>query len=157
MSSPNEILVTLPGNRRVDALVGAHRVRTDQPRDNGGEDTAPSPFQLFLASLGTCAGIFVQGFCARRGIPFQDIRIRQKIDVDAQGILRSVDLDIELPPDFPERYREALVRTVDQCSVKRAIQGQPTFRVRTTPAGQARPGPAASAEPLLARPGSHGT
>jgi putative redox protein len=132
MSTPKEIVVTLPGDRRVDASVGSHVVRTDQPRDNGGEDSAPSPFDLFLVALGTCAGIFVQGFCAKRDIPTGDIRIRETVDFGAEGTLRTVHLDLELPKDFPEKYREPLMRVVDRCSVKRAIQAQPLFEVRTT-------------------------
>jgi putative redox protein len=136
MSTPREILITLPGGRRVDAAIGSRVLRTDQPRGNGGEDSAPSPFDLFLASLGTCAGIFVQGFCAGRGLPTGDIRIRENVEFDAQGTLQTVRLELELPPDFPEHYRQALIRTVDQCSVKRAIQAQPKFEVRTTIAGE---------------------
>lgn len=131
MAAANEILVTLPGGRRVDAQLGAHVVRTDQPRDQGGEDGAPSPFQLFLASIGTCAGIFVQGFCQKRGLPFERIRILERPSYAADGTLTGVDLDIQVPPDFPEKYHQALVRVADQCSVKKAIQVQPRFAVRT--------------------------
>jgi ribosomal protein S12 methylthiotransferase accessory factor len=132
MAGANEVLVTLPGGRRVDAQLGAHVVRTDQPIENGGEDTAPSPYQLFLAALGTCAGIFVQGFCAKRGLSTEGIRIRERPFQDPEtGTLARVELDIEVPPEFPEKYREALIRVVDQCSVKRAIQAQPTFETRT--------------------------
>jgi putative redox protein len=132
MAGTSEIVVTLPGGRRVDARVGGHVVHTDQPIDNGGEDTAPSPFQLFLASVGTCAGIFVQGFCAKRGISPDGIRIVQRQQFDAEsGTLAVVDIAIEVPPDFPEKYRDALVRVADQCSVKRAIHAQPRFDVRT--------------------------
>jgi ribosomal protein S12 methylthiotransferase accessory factor len=127
----SEILVTLPGGRRVDARLGEHVVRTDQPRDNGGEDTAPSPFQLFLAAIGTCAGIFVQGFCAKRGLPTEGIRIVERTRYAEDGTLAGVELDIEVPAGFPEKYREALVRVADQCSVKKAIQAQPVFQVRT--------------------------
>ncbi|MGO9832189.1 MAG: OsmC family protein [Myxococcaceae bacterium] len=139
MSTAREILIRLPGGRRVEASVGLHLVRTDQPQENGGEDTAPSPFDLFLASLGTCAGIFVQGFCARREIPFEGIVLRETVDFDAEGTLQTVHLDIELPPSFPEKYREALIRAVDQCSVKRAISAQPAFEVRALPQLQAAP------------------
>ncbi len=137
MATPFEILVTLPGGRRVDAQVGHHVVHTDQPASNGGEDTAPAPFELFLASIGTCAGIFVQGFCAKRGIPFEGIRIVERSRFDEGGALAGVDLDIEVPPGFPEKYHEALVRVADQCSVKRAIHAQPSFQVRTVTAGGA--------------------
>jgi ribosomal protein S12 methylthiotransferase accessory factor len=132
----NQIVVTLPGGRRVDAQVGAHVVRTDQPRGNGGEDSAPSPFQLFLASIGTCAGIFVEGFCTKRGISTEGIRIVERPQVDPEtGALVAVELDIEVPPSFPEKYRDALVRVADGCSVKRAIAAQPRFEVRTVESG----------------------
>ena len=131
MAAGGEILVTLPGGRRVDALLGRHLVRTDQPLDNGGDDTAPSPYQLFLAAVGTCAGIFVQGFCAKRGLSTEGIRIVERTHHAEDGSLAGVDLDIQVPASFPEKYREALVRVADQCSVKKAIQAQPRFEVRT--------------------------
>lgn len=130
MAGPNELVISLGPNRQVSAQVGAHTVRTDQPLANGGEDTAPSPFQLFLASVGTCAGIFIQGFCAKRGIPYDQIRIVQTSRSDETGTLRSVDLEVRLPPDFPEKYREAVLKVADQCSVKRAIAAQPEFHLR---------------------------
>ena len=132
MSSSKEIVVTLPGGRRVDAHVGGHTLHTDQPVRNGGEDSSPSPFDLFLASIGACAGIFVQGFCATRNLPTEDIRIVERPQFDAQGTLTSVDLDVVLPPSFPERYRQAIVTVIEQCSVKKAIAAQPKFVVHTS-------------------------
>ncbi len=132
MATTSEIIVTLPRGRRVDAQVGGHTIHTDQPISNGGEDAAPAPFDVFLASMGACAGIFVQGFCAKRGIPYEEIRIVERPEYDADGTLRTVDFDVQLPPAFPEKYREPLVRVVEQCSVKRAIQAQPSYRVHTT-------------------------
>jgi ribosomal protein S12 methylthiotransferase accessory factor len=131
MAGGAEIVVTLPGGKRVDAQVGNHLVRTDQPVQAGGEDSAPTPFSLFLASIGTCAGIFVAGFCQKRGISTEGIRIVERLHYGEDGALAGVELDIEVPPAFPERYREALVRVADQCSVKKAIQTQPWFQVRT--------------------------
>ena len=132
MASASEIVVTLAGGRRVDALVGKHLVRTDQPVEDGGEDTSASPFQLFLASIGTCAGVFVQGFCSKRGISPEGIRIRERPHLHPEtGALTAVDLEIEVPPGFPEKYRDALVRVAGKCSVKQAIQAQPAFDVRT--------------------------
>jgi len=131
MAGESEIVVTLAGQKRIDAQVGRHVVHTDQPIQGGGEDAAPTPFALFLASLGTCAGIFVAGFCQKRDLPTDGIRIVERVRYDADGALSRVDLDIEVPPSFPEKYRDALVRVADQCSVKRAIQSPPQFAVRT--------------------------
>ncbi len=131
MAGESQIIVTLAGQKRIDAQVGSHVVHTDQPVQGGGEDAAPTPFALFLASLGTCAGIFVAGFCQKRGLPTDGIRIVEKVRYGEDGSLTAVDLDIEVPASFPEKYRDALVRVADQCSVKRAIQAPPQFEVRT--------------------------
>ncbi len=132
MAGASEIRVTLPGGRRIDAHVGRHVVPTDQPLDNGGEDRAPSPYQLFLASLATCAGIFVQGFCAKRELPTEGIGLVLRTEHDAEtGTLARVSIDIEVPPGFPEKYRDALVRAAEGCTVKRAIDARPQFTVRT--------------------------
>jgi putative redox protein len=130
MADATEIIVTLPAGRRVDAQLSGHVVRTDQPRDKGGEDTAPSPFDLFLAAIGTCAGIFVQGFCAKRDLPTEGIRIIERPRYAEDDTLVGVDLDIQVPASFPEKYLEALVRVAEKCSVKKAIQAQPKFSVR---------------------------
>ena len=131
----SEMIVTFPGGKKVDTEIGGHVIRTDQPVSNGGEDTAPAPFDLFLAALGTCAGIYVVGFCQKRDLPTEGIRIRQRNHFDPEtGVLARVELDIEVPPTFPEKYREALVRVADQCAVKKAVQAQPVFQVRTVEA-----------------------
>lgn len=133
-----EMIVTLPGGKRVDTRIGSHVIRTDQPTSNGGEDTAPSPFNLFLAAIGTCAGIYVAGFCQKRGLPTEGIRLRQRNHLDPEtGVLARVELDIEVPPSFPDKYYDALVRVADQCAVKKAIQAQPVFEVKTVVAGGA--------------------
>ncbi len=127
----SEMIVTLPGGKRVDTQIGKHVIRTDQPVSGGGEDSAPSPFDLFLASIGTCAGIFVAGFCQKRGVPTEGIRIVQRNETDPEtGALQRVELDVVVPPGFPEKYLEALVRVADQCKVKKAIQAQPVFEVK---------------------------
>lgn len=132
MASTEPLIVTLPGKRRVDVHVGKHVVRTDQPSEKGGEDSAPSPFDHFLASIGACAGIFVQGFCAARKIPYEHIRIIEHPHFDEHGVLSGVDLELQLPADFPERYRDAVIKVVDGCSVKKAIAAQPHFETRVT-------------------------
>ena len=126
-----EMKITLAGGKRVEADYFGLKIATDQPVQAGGEGLAPSPFNLFLASIGTCAGIFVAGFCQKRGLPTEGIRIVERLHHAEDGSLSGVDLDIEVPAAFPEKYRDALVRVADQCSVKRAIQTQPRFTVRT--------------------------
>lgn len=121
-----EMTFTFPGGARVDGHVGRFVIPTDQPPDA----TAPSPFTLFLASIGACAGVYVQAFCSRRGIPMDGIRIVQRNQTRPDGMVERVELEVEFPADFPERYREAVVRAADQCTVKQHLLLPPHIAVR---------------------------
>ncbi len=127
-----EMIVDFPGGARVDAHFRGHTLKTDQTAPGGGTDSAPAPFELFLASIGTCAGIYVLGFCKQRGIPTDQIRIVQRYDADAvTGLASKVYLDIQLPPDFPEKYKLAVIRSAEQCKVKKSLEHPPVFEVIT--------------------------
>jgi putative redox protein len=133
-----EMIVTFPGGARVDAQVGPHTIRTDQPAHAGGEGSAPAPFSLFLASIGTCAGIYVLGFCRQRGLPTEGIEIIQRMEPDPRtGMIAKVGLDIHLPPAFPEKYRDAVIRAASQCAVKKHLETPPAFEVRTVTSSEA--------------------
>lgn len=120
--------MTFPGGVRVDATTRGFTLHTDQPASLGGEDSAPAPYTLFLASLGTCAGFFVARFCQTRGIPMDGIRLSQHIETDpATHLAGAIRFEIEVPPTFPEKYHSALVKVVDQCSVKRTLERPPAF------------------------------
>ncbi len=125
-----EMVIDFPGGARVDAHFGPHTVPTDQPAAGGGEGSAPTPFDTFLASLGTCAGIYVLGFCRQRRVDPSGIRIIQHTDFDlTTGLPSHIDLDIQLPEGFPEKYREAVVRSAAQCKVKRSFEAPPQIDV----------------------------
>jgi len=127
-----EMTITFPGGARVDAEFGPHVVRTDQPREGGGEGSAPTPFATFLASIATCSGIYVLGFCRQRRLSTDGIRLTQRIEPDpATGLIGRIAIAIHVPPDFPEKYHAALVRAVDQCAVKKHLERPPSFDVRT--------------------------
>jgi ribosomal protein S12 methylthiotransferase accessory factor len=126
------MIVTFPGGSRVDAQFGQHTIRTDQPVRSGGEDSAPAPFSVFLASIATCAGVYVLGFCQQRRLPTEGIKLVQRLEVDrATGLVAKIGIDIQVPPGFPEKYHEALVRAANQCAVKKHLEHPPSFDVRT--------------------------
>jgi putative redox protein len=125
--------ITLDEGKVITAHHQDHDIKTDQPLASGGQNSAPAPFDLFLASIGTCAGIYVKSFCNQRNIPTEHIKIIQTIEFDSQKRLPSkIKLDIQLPPDFPEKYRSAVISAADLCAVKRAIADPPVFEVVTS-------------------------
>ena len=123
-----ELVIDFPGGSRVDAHFGPYTVQTDQPP----VASAPTPFAVFLASIGTCAGIYVLGFCQQRGISSDGIRIVQRTHNDPlSGMVGKIDLEIQVPPGFPEKYLPSLVRSAELCAVKKHIEKPPKFDVFT--------------------------
>jgi len=128
-----EMEITFPGGARVDASFGGLSVKTDQPAQGGGSGSAPTPFATFLASIGTCAGIYVLGFCQQRGLPTKDIKIIQRMQSNPMtGLVGKILLDIQLPPDFPEKYKAAVIKSAEQCAVKKHLEHPPVFEVTTS-------------------------
>ena len=133
-----ELTITFPGGKRVDASFGGHVVRTDQPVGGGGTDVAPAPFDLFLASLGTCAGLYVLAFCQARGIPTAGLELVERVESDATTHLpTAIDIDVKLPPGFPEKYTTAVRRAAEHCKVKNVLAAPPPVRVAVVPASAA--------------------
>ena len=131
-----DMVIDFPGGARVDAHFNQFTVMTDQPPQGGGQNSAPTPFAIFLASLGACAGIYVLGFCRQRGLPTEGIRIVERVSRSAAtGMVDQIELEIQVPPTFPEKYYEALVRSADQCAVKKHLENPPKFKVFTKAVG----------------------
>jgi putative redox protein len=128
-----EMIIEFPGGSRVDAHFGPFTVHTDQLPDL----SAPNPFALFLASIGTCAGYYVQEFCRKRAIPVDGLRIIERTHSGANGLVERIQLEIQLPPDFPEKYRESVMRAAELCTVKKHLEHPPAIEVTTIAASAA--------------------
>ena len=128
-----EMKIVFPGHKKVDAIYNGFTVHTDQPMQGGGDGTAASPFDTFLASLGTCAGIYVLGFCQQRGLSTEGIELTQRMEFDQQKrMIGKIEIEISVPANFPEKYHEALVNSASLCAVKRHIQDPPEFSIFTS-------------------------
>lgn len=122
--------ITFPGGVAVNAEFDGFTVKTDQPVRAGGQGAEPSPFDLFLASLGTCAGFFALRFCQQRELSTEGLGLSLSVERDPEKKLPAkIRIVIELPTDFPDKYRSAIIRATDQCAVKRSIADPPEFEV----------------------------
>lgn len=122
--------ISFPGGVAVDATFHGHTIFTDQPTSAGGGDTASAPFDLFLASIGTCMGFYALRFCQERGIATEGLGLSLRFEREPDGKrLARVRAELTLPHGFPEKYHAAIVRAVDQCAVKKALMRPPEFDV----------------------------
>lgn len=125
--------ITFEGQKVVVARFHGHTIKTDQPVSSGGENSAPAPFELYLASIGTCAGIYVKSFCDHRNIPTDKIKIIQTTVSDNEtGLPVNIKIDIRLPADFPEKYKASVINVAELCKVKKSIKSPPVFEITAT-------------------------
>lgn len=116
------IEVYFAGPKKVNAKLEGFTVETDQPVRAGGNESAPTPFALFLSSLATCAGIYVKGFCDQRGLPTENVTLTLEHITDP--IKKSISkfiIRIFVPADFPDKYDNAIIQAAALCAVKRHL------------------------------------
>ncbi len=127
-----QMKITFPGGLRVNAQLGEQVIATDQGVASGGEGSAPEPFTLFMASIGTCAGIYVLSFCKNHGLPTEGVYLTQEMHYDhAERRMAKIDLKVHVPADFPEKYHRVLEKSAELCAVKRALVNPPEITVNT--------------------------
>ncbi len=129
-TNPNAFEVSFPGGVSVAASHRGHTVLTDQPTFAGGQDAAMAPFDLFLASIATCGGLYALRFCQERAIDTEGLGLTlSTVRVPDRKGIAGIRIDLRLPKDFPDKYRQAIVRAVDQCAVKRTVMDPPQFEI----------------------------
>ncbi len=127
-----ELEIFFEDNKKVNASLNGSVIKTDQSVKNGGDGTAPEPFNLFLASIGTCAGVYVKSFCDKRGIDASNIKIIQRHSFNQQTrLIDNIELEAVLPDDFPDKYRKAIISAMDLCTVKRHLKDPPQISTFT--------------------------
>ncbi len=126
-----ELKVTLEGNKKVSTHIGDHLIMTDQPEKSGGSNTAPAPYDLFLASIATCAGFYVQSYCDNKNIDCSGIEITLKAKRDDKKVINGFVTTIHVPEEIPEKLHGVLKKVASQCAVKKTIMNNPDFIVET--------------------------
>jgi len=128
-----DMKVTFPGGKKVNALYEGFTIKTDQPVSSGGNGDDVSPVDLFFASISTCVGYYVLIFCQTRDISTEQIEISIDMKKSSEtGLIEKMVFDIQLPADFPEKYRKAVTKAADQCKVKMHLENPPSFEINAT-------------------------
>lgn len=125
--------ISFPGGVAVNASYGGFLIKTDQPQEDGGTNQAPSPFSLFLASIGTCTGFYVASFCQKHNIPTDNIKLIADFQRNpSTHMVETITIDIQVPKDFPDQYKNAVIKAADVCTVKRHLEHPPMISLLVT-------------------------
>ncbi|MBP7706291.1 MAG: OsmC family protein [Candidatus Aminicenantes bacterium] len=132
--NPKDLKVVFGENYRIDVAYKGFTVKTDQPVRDGGDGTAPSPFDYFLVSLAACAGYYALAFCKERKLATEGLSVTMATERgEASKMIDKVIIRLGLPAGFPEKYRFAIVKAVDHCTVKAHILRAPQFEIAVEP------------------------
>jgi len=122
--------IDFPGGKKVYSTYKGFTIQTDQAKEEGGDGSAPEPYDVFLSSIGTCAGVYVLYFCQERNIDPSGIRMRLQFDRNEdKNLTEAIRIHIDLPPSFPPKYERAVIKTAGLCTVKRNILNPPEFKI----------------------------
>ena len=125
-----DMKISFSGGKKVDAEYKGFTIKTDQPEREGGDGSAPEPFSLFVASIGTCTGVYVLGFCQRRKIPTENVKLVLKMDKDKEThMINKINIEIQVPEDFPDNYKNAVIKSAGLCSVKKHLEKPPIINI----------------------------
>jgi putative redox protein len=128
--NPKELKIVFGDNYKIDVDYKGFTVKTDQPVHDGGDGTAPSPFDYFLVSLAACAGYYALAFCRERKIPVEGLGVTMTTERgEVSKMIDKITIEIVPPAGFPEKYRAALIKAVDHCTVKAHMLRPPLFDV----------------------------
>jgi ribosomal protein S12 methylthiotransferase accessory factor len=127
------MIINFPGGKKVNAVYKGFTIKTDQPRDEGGEGASSEPFSLFLASIGTCIGIYVLSFFQMRNISINGLEMVLRFNEHKKThMIQDIRIDIQVPKDFPDNYKNALIKTANLCTVKKHLDIPPKFDINIT-------------------------
>jgi len=118
------------GKLEHDLEMRQHRLKSDEPHDQGGSDTGPNPQELMAASLASCSAITMEMYAERKGWDIGDVVVEVDYEPAQRGSPTRFELVVKLPKELPDEQRERLMTIVNKCPVHRTLEGEVMFEER---------------------------
>jgi putative redox protein len=115
------------GKFQHDIEIRDHEVHADEPEENGGDDSAPSPQELLAASLASCTAITIEMYAKRKGWDIGDVSVDVDYEPAQRGSPTKFKMVLNLPKELPEDQRERLMQIAAKCPVHRTLEGEVMF------------------------------
>src|SRR5918998_765138 len=141
MVGPREVVVHgKAGGFTQEIAVGPHQLTADEPKDMGGEDEGPTPYDLLLAALGSCTSITVTMYARRKSWPLQGVTARLRHSrihatdcaecETKEGKIDRIELNIEFAGPLSDEQRSKLLEIAEKCPVHRTLVSETNIRTR---------------------------
>src|SRR5438105_10681359 len=114
--------VTRAGTLRQTVKIREHNLTVDEPTDQGGDDTGPSPQELLAASLASCTAITMEMYALRRGWNVDDMTVDVKYEPAQRGSPTRFEMVVTMPKEMPEDQRQRLMQIAAKCPVHRTLE-----------------------------------
>ena len=118
------------GKFRHEIAVRNHDLISDEPKEDGGEDTGPNPQELLAASLASCTAITMEMYAERKGWDIGDVVVDVDYEPAQRGSPTKFEMVVRLPKELPEEQREKLMTIAAKCPVHRTLEGEVMFDER---------------------------
>ena len=125
----NIVVRYLEGDR-LTAAVRGHEVTVDQPVEDGGDDLAPTPTELFVSGLAACVGFFAERYLRRHDLDPSGLAVECDYDYSAEGLARVGEIRVSvMAPGLPDARREPFARVIERCTVHNSLVRPPTVTI----------------------------
>ncbi|MEU8869074.1 OsmC family protein [Streptomyces umbrinus] len=115
--------------------IRGHHIHVDQPVEAGGTDIAPTPTELFAASLATCVAFYAGRYLHRHGLDQAGLRVRTEFTMATDRPVRVASMHVTIvpPPGLPEQRRAALLAVASRCTVHNTLHEPPEIGIELAP------------------------
>ncbi len=121
-----EVVVAHQGGDRFIATVRGHQIIVDQPVSAGGEDTAPTPTEVFVASLATCVGFYARRYLARHDLPTEGLSVDAWFELGGRPAqVTSLVVRLTVPDGVPDDRRAPLLAMASHCTIHNTLLNPP--------------------------------
>ena len=115
------------GTLRHEVEIRDHTLIADEPKDEGGGDTGPSPQELLAASLASCTAITIEMYANRKNWEIGDVTVQVDYEPAQRGSPTRFKMRVDLAKELPEEQRERLMQIAAKCPVHRVLEGEVMF------------------------------
>jgi len=113
--------------------VRGHTITVDQAVDAGGEDTAPTPTELFAAGLASCVAFYARRYLARHTIPSEGLAVSLSYETGGRpNRVTQISIEVTPPAALPADRLDAFLAVASHCTVHNTLTHAPEIGITLT-------------------------